>query len=112
MLRELLRELERATEPMTLRELSRRTGVDESALEGMIAHLVRIGRLADDASTPRDSRGASGGHSGGAPVGAAPGSHSGACASCGGAAGCPFVARVPRAISLRATKGAHPVASG
>ncbi len=48
MLHAILHELQTASGPMTLRQLSRRLGVQESALEGMIQFWVRKGRLAVD----------------------------------------------------------------
>ncbi len=45
MLHAILHELQTASGPMTLRQLSRKLGVQESALEGMIQFWVRKGRL-------------------------------------------------------------------
>lgn len=46
MLHAILHELQTASGPLTLRQLSRKLGVQESALEGMIQFWVRKGRLA------------------------------------------------------------------
>lgn len=45
MLEEIMREVEKARGPLTVRELARRVGVEESALEGMLGFLERKGRL-------------------------------------------------------------------
>jgi DNA-binding IclR family transcriptional regulator len=45
MLSQILQELERADGDLELNELSRRLGVERSALDGMIETLVRKGRL-------------------------------------------------------------------
>jgi hypothetical protein len=45
MLHAILHELQTASRPMTLRQLSRKLGVQESALEGMIDFWVQKGRL-------------------------------------------------------------------
>jgi hypothetical protein len=49
MLHAILHEIETAPEPMTMRALSRKLGVQPSALEGMIQFWVRKGRLVVDA---------------------------------------------------------------
>ncbi|HHB91003.1 MAG TPA: hypothetical protein ENK60_06805 [Anaerolineae bacterium] len=48
MLHAILHELQTASGPLTLRQLSRKLGVQESALEGMIQFWVRKGRLVVD----------------------------------------------------------------
>jgi hypothetical protein len=45
MLSQILQELENAKKPVDLNDLSRRLGVQRSALDGMIEFLVRKGRL-------------------------------------------------------------------
>lgn len=45
MLSRILEEFEKAKGPLDLNELSRRLGVERSALEGMLQLLVRKGRL-------------------------------------------------------------------
>ena len=45
MLGRILREMNNSPEPLTVSEISRRLGIDRSALEGMIETLVRLGKL-------------------------------------------------------------------
>ena len=45
MLSEIMKTFRETSEPMDLKELSRRLDVDRSALEGMLATLVRQGKL-------------------------------------------------------------------
>ncbi len=45
MLEEIMKEVERAGGPLTVKELSDRVGVEQSALEGMLDFLERKGRL-------------------------------------------------------------------
>jgi hypothetical protein len=45
MLSTILKEFERAEGPLDLNELSRRLGVERSALDGMLEYLVRKGKL-------------------------------------------------------------------
>ena len=45
MLSRILKEFEGAEGPLDLNELSRRLGVERSALDGMLEYLVRKGRL-------------------------------------------------------------------
>ena len=45
MLRQILKEFKYADGPLDLKELSRRLGVERSALEGMLQLLVRQGKL-------------------------------------------------------------------
>jgi hypothetical protein len=47
-LTQVLQELESAQGPVSLDDLSRKLGVERSALEGMIAFWVRKGRLKED----------------------------------------------------------------
>lgn len=86
MLRELLRLIESANGPMTLSELSRRLDVDAGALEGMLDHWVRKGRL----------------KIGGGAAAACSGKNVAGdfCGSCSGASSCPFMARLPRSYSV------------
>ena len=48
MLHKVLREIQSSAGPVNLNELSRKTGIERSALGGMIAYWVRKGRLKDD----------------------------------------------------------------
>ena len=81
MLQRILDEFESSPGGMSLNELSQRLNVERSALEGMIAYLVRKGRLQDDKA-------------------AAMMYSSGGCASCSGAGKCPFVMESPRTFSI------------
>ncbi len=45
MLKEILEEIEKSPGPTTVRELSRRLGIDEEALKGMLDFLSRKGRI-------------------------------------------------------------------
>jgi hypothetical protein len=45
MLKEIIRAFKEAAGPLDLNELSRKLGTDRSALEGMLATLVRQGKL-------------------------------------------------------------------
>jgi len=84
MLRQVLQELESSTGPVELNALSRKLGVERSALEGMVAFWVRKGRLQDDYAA--------------ALAGSCVG---GDCAaSCLEADSCPLVSRLPRSFSL------------
>ncbi len=82
MLQQVLREFEHAREPLNLRDLAHKLGVERSALEGMIDYWIRKGRLKDDSAQT-------------------------VCSSCGSGSacgsepqGCPFVGKMPRTISL------------
>ena len=87
-LQQILQELEVVDGPISMQELSRRLGVETSALEGMLEFLVRKGRLVDDSQVASD-----------AVAGCGPGY---ACASaCPGADRCPFVAMRPKTYSLK-----------
>jgi UDP-N-acetylglucosamine pyrophosphorylase len=52
MLEQVLQELELAKSAVNLNDLGRKLGVERSALEGMIAYLVRKGKLGSRASCP------------------------------------------------------------
>jgi hypothetical protein len=86
MLRDLLREIAAADGAVRPAELAHRLGVERSAVEGMVGELVRLGRLGTERS-----------------VAACPlGSGRGSCGhTCGGAADCPLVARLPAALVAR-----------
>jgi len=84
MLRQVLRELESATGPVELNALSRKLGVERSALQGMIEFWVRKGRLKDEYAV----------------------AIKGTCVSddcavtCSDAHTCPLVTKLPRSLSL------------
>ena len=87
MLKQVLREIESSSEPLDVAELSRRLGVDRSALEGMIEFWVQKGRLASDAVRA----------SAGYPDCSAMGCRS----SCTGLDECPFMIKMPRSYTVR-----------
>lgn len=86
MLHRVLQEIETAQGSINLGELSRKLGVEQSALEGMIQVWVRKGRLKDDsqsAGIPRSSCGSHGcGH------------------ACPGPQACPLIMKLPRTYTL------------
>jgi hypothetical protein len=89
MLTQLLHEIESSDGPMRLAELSRKLGVERSALDGMIQFWVQKGRLVDDAPT---------GHADSTVCG-------GSCrGSCSGPDSCPFVMKTPQTFSIRVQK--------
>jgi hypothetical protein len=87
MLREVFHELESAQGPVNLNELSRKLGLERSALEGMIQFWVRKGRLKDDELEQEQIFA---------------GCDSGSCrgGSCPGPQGCPFIMKMPRTFSI------------
>jgi len=86
MLKQVLHEIETANGPVRLAELSRKLGVERSALDGMIQFWVQKGRLVADAPT---------GHADLAICG-------GSCrGSCPGPDSCPFVLKTPHTFSVR-----------
>jgi len=84
MLRDLLRLVEMAEGPISLADLSRQLGVAPAALEGMLEHWVRKGRLTVSGGAAAASCGSCAGH----------------CGSCAGAVNCPFVARLPKSYLI------------
>lgn len=92
MLLMVLQAVESADGPVTLTELSRRLDIVPSALEGMLGYWAGKGRLVVD------------GRSAAACAGSCPAA-SCACGSCSGAAGCPFMARLPRSYAASAPTG-------
>jgi hypothetical protein len=78
MLHQVLQAFEQTEGPVQLDQLSRRLGIERSALDGMIAFWVRKGRLRDSAL-----------------VGCA-----GCAAHCGGSSSCAFQSHTPRTIEL------------
>ena len=84
LLKQILQELETSQGPANIADLSRKLGVERSALEGMIAFWVRKGRLTDDYAA--------------AVLGACASDDCGA--SCSGAQSCPLATRLPRSFSL------------
>jgi hypothetical protein len=93
MLSRILIEIEASAGALTLSELQSRLEIERSALEGMLQHLVRTGRLLDE-----DAASANLGEVCG----------SGGCgASCSGTSGCSFIAKMPKTLSLQKGKTKH-----
>lgn len=86
MLRHILTEIEKSPGTVDLNELQQKLGVDRSALEGMIQHLVRTGHLVDDHAEQLSAKQGCAGSS---------------CGSCSGLASCAFVAKMPKTYSLK-----------
>jgi hypothetical protein len=86
MLNQVLREIETAQAPITVRALSRKLGIEPDAMEGMIQFWVRKGRLQDDdaVSCNNQLRNCS--------------------TSCSGTADCAFIAKMPRTYSFPGQK--------
>ncbi len=79
MLQQVLKELESAQGQVNLDDLSRKLGIERSALEGMIGFLVQKGKLRDDFLA------CAGGRCG---------------ASCSGVQSCSLVTKLPRSFSV------------
>ena len=78
MLRRVLAEIHQAPGPLTLAELSRRTGVEPGALDGMLRWWERRGRItAGEPALPATCRGTICGD------------------ACPGIDACPYIARLP-----------------
>jgi hypothetical protein len=86
MLNQVLQEIANAKEPLSLTLLSGRLNIERSALDGMLAHWVRKGKLRDD-----DAEEASACNTGGV---------SSCGSTCTGADTCPFVAKMPKSYSM------------
>ncbi len=86
MLHQLLHEIEKATGPITIQELSHRLNLEPGVASDMVAFWVRKGRLAagESASTPHTS------HCGG---------------DCQGPSACHFIARVPESYAVTKDAG-------
>lgn len=83
MLYRVLQEIESSRGPVSLNDLSRRLGLERSALQGMIAYWVRKGRLIDDYAAALES-----------------GCGRQDCAaSCPAAHSCPQIEKLPRSLS-------------
>lgn len=86
MLQEILKEIRTSNSAINMNEMSRKLGVERSALEGMISQLVRMGRLKDQRQALEENMAAC----------ATP-----SCAgSCPGSKTCPFTTKMPRTFSL------------
>lgn len=89
MLNQVLHEIQQANGPITINELSRKMGIDSSALQGMIDFWVRKGRLRDDD----------------APVDEGATCETGSCGdNCFGLSACPFTAKMPKSYSIPLSK--------
>ena len=83
MLNQVLREIETAQGPITVRELSRKLEIEVNALEGMIQFWVRKGRIQDDDASKSCNE------------------EIGDCStSCCGTAECAFIAKMPKTFSI------------
>lgn len=88
MISQVLYEIKNAKGALNLNDLNRKLGIDRSALEGMIQHLVRTGRLIDDDATAEEC------------------GITGSCgATCTGLAECTFVAKMPKTYSVPGNGG-------
>ena len=86
MLRQVLRELESAQGPVNTNELSRKLGIERSALEGMIEFWVRKGRLKSDDQIAAETLATC---------------TTGSCScSCPGPRECPYLMKMPLTYSL------------
>ena len=86
MLKQVLQEIESSTSPIDLNSLSRKLGIERTALDGMIRFWVQKGRLKDEACHGGDSS-----------------MHCdtmGCRSSCSGMDECPFVLKMPRTYSI------------
>lgn len=86
MLQRVLQEIEAAQGSINLGELSRKLGVEQSALEGMIQVWVRKGRLRDDSQTAEIPLSSCASH--------------GCGHTCPGPQHCPFVLQLPKTYTL------------
>ncbi|HWS24242.1 MAG TPA: FeoC-like transcriptional regulator [Anaerolineales bacterium] len=86
MLTKLLKTINTTTEPFSIHQLSRKMEVEPSVLEGMLAHLVSIGRLKDEDMPSNDDVG------------------QGCAGHCGGSGSCAYVARMPKSYSVNQPK--------
>ena len=87
MLQNVITQIRRSDGTISLDELSRKLGVEASALEGMLDYCVRKGILRESCNSP--------GEKGCEPA-------AGGCGSnCEGYHGCPLIARMPRTYELR-----------
>lgn len=94
MLRQILKEFETASGPVSINALSRKLGVDRATLELMLDYWVRQGRLQDNKQFVMD--------------GEASCSAKGSCgAKCQGVQGCSFLASMPKAYTLVTDKRGH-----
>jgi len=86
MLNQVLQEIESAQSALNLGDLSRKLGIERSALDGMIQFWVRKGRLIDDDAAVTQA--------------GAVCSITSCGASCRGMSNCAFVAKMPKTYSI------------
>ena len=87
MLQNVLEQIRNSDGTVSLEELSRKLGIEPSALEGMLEYCVRKGILQESLSFP---------------VGDGCGNTMSSCGSiCEGYHGCPLIVRMPRTYELR-----------
>jgi len=85
-LRQVLEELEAAPGPVNINELSRKLGIDRSALEGMIQFWVRKGRLKSRSQAAAEMTELC---------------TTGSCGcACSGPVECPYVIQMPQSYTL------------
>ena len=86
MLKKVLREIQIAEGPITIKELSRNLGIDPHALDGMLEFWVRKGRITtNEKSYSNDSTGCN--------------------KSCSGTPDCVYVAKMPKTFSIPSKNG-------
>jgi hypothetical protein len=86
MLRQVLKEIETASEPISLNKLSNKLGVDPETLKLMLDYWVRQGKIEDNKQFFQNDGPAC--------------SSKGCGASCQGATACSFLASMPRAYTV------------
>ncbi len=90
MISQVLQEIMKSKEPVSLAALSQKLNIERGALEGMLAYWVRKNRLQEDGQESVIS--------------------ASTCVSCGcgssciGAANCPFVAKMPKIYTYSASE--------
>ncbi|HEX2915103.1 MAG TPA: FeoC-like transcriptional regulator [Chloroflexia bacterium] len=87
MLRQVLAELEKAETPMSVTALSRKLGIEQNMLEMMLEYWVRQGRLQDNKQFISSPEAAC--------------SKGGCGSACHGPQNCSFIAKIPRAFTLK-----------
>ena len=85
MLHQVLHEIQMASGPITINELSRKIGIEVGALQGMIDFWVRKGRLRDDDAPFEEDASCDA-------VGCGD--------NCYGLTACPFTAKMPKSYSI------------
>lgn len=91
MIKQILAEFDRADAPLDLDELSQRLNIQKSALQGMLATLVRQGKLKKDSETAGSDQ--SCGHL--------------QCIGCAASSNCPFIGKMPASYSKAKTQSSQ-----